>query len=58
MESVLQSKSSEVRDLIDELIYFIQTEVEVMNRGLDNLWVIPINETVEKIKMGHAPIII
>lgn len=25
-----------------------------MNRGLDNLWVIPINETVEKIKTGHA----
>ncbi len=32
------------------LFYSNQTEVEVMNRGLDNFVAIPINETVEKIK--------
>ncbi|PGM71274.1 GNAT family N-acetyltransferase [Bacillus cereus] len=64
MESVATIEKFRGKGLIGELIHFIQSEV--MNRGLDNLWVIPINEkvekvyekygfeTVEKIKTGHA----
>ncbi|PDZ74353.1 GNAT family N-acetyltransferase, partial [Bacillus pseudomycoides] len=64
MESVATIEKFRGKGLMGELIHFIQSEV--MNRGLDNLWVIPINETVEKvyekygfetvekIKTGHA----
>lgn len=64
MESVATLEPYRGKGLIGELIHFIQSEV--MNRGLDHLWVFPINETigqvyekygfntVTSIKMGHA----
>ncbi|SHM88104.1 FR47-like protein [Bacillus sp. bc15] len=47
MESVATIKKFRDKGLIGELIHFIQSEV--MHRGLDNLWVIPINEKIEKV---------
>ncbi len=64
MESVATLDEYRGRGLIGELIHSIQVEVD--KKGLENLWVFPINEkiekvyqkygfrTVEKLKMGHA----
>jgi N-acetylglutamate synthase-like GNAT family acetyltransferase len=64
MESVATLEEYRGRALIGELIHYIQ--VEVTKNGLENLWVFPINEkiekvyqkygfkTVEKLKVGHA----
>lgn len=64
MESVATLEGYRGRGLIGELIHYIQTEVA--KKGLENLWVFPINEKIEKVyqkygfktvaklKMGHA----
>ncbi len=64
MESVATREEYRGKGLIGELIYFIQEEVK--KRGIENLWVFPINEkiekvyakygfqTMEKLTMGHA----
>jgi N-acetylglutamate synthase-like GNAT family acetyltransferase len=64
MESVATLEEYRGKGLIGELIHFIQVEVAKM--GLENLWVFPINEKVEKVyqkygfrtitqlKTGHA----
>lgn len=64
MESVATMAEYRGKGLIGELIYYIQKEVQ--NRGIDHLWVFPINERVEKVyarygfntvgkfKTGHA----
>lgn len=64
MESVATLEGFRGRGLIGELIHYLQ--VEVSKNRLENLWVFPINEriekvyqkygfkTVEKLKMGHA----
>ncbi|TCS92182.1 GNAT family N-acetyltransferase [Hazenella coriacea] len=64
MESVATLEEYRGKGLIGYLIHHIQ--VEVRNMGLENLWVFPINEkiekvyqkygftTVRKIKVGHA----
>jgi N-acetylglutamate synthase-like GNAT family acetyltransferase len=64
MESVATLEGYRGRGLIGELIHYIQTEVA--KRDLENLWVFPINEKIEKVyqkygfktvarlKMGHA----
>jgi N-acetylglutamate synthase-like GNAT family acetyltransferase len=64
MESVATLEEYRGRGLIGELIHYIQAEVA--KKGLENLWVFPINEKIEKVyqkygfktvvklKMGHA----
>jgi GNAT superfamily N-acetyltransferase len=64
MESVATLKEYRGKGLIGFLIQHIQIEVE--NMRLENLWIFPINEkiekvyqkygftTIEKLKMGHA----
>lgn len=64
LESVATIEAFRGKGLIGEIIQFIQREV--MNRGIENLWVFPINEsiekvyskygfqTVDKLKVGHA----
>ena len=64
MESVATLEDYRGRGLIGEMIHYIQAEVA--QKGLENLWVFPINEKIEKIyqkygfktvaklKMGHA----
>ncbi|MGG1399654.1 GNAT family N-acetyltransferase [Bacillus salipaludis] len=64
MESVATLEEYRGKGLIGELIHYIQVEVAKM--GLENLWVFPINEKVEKVyqkygfrtitqlKTGHA----
>lgn len=64
MESVATLEEFRGRGLIGELIQYIQ--VEVAKKGIENLWVFPINEKIEKVyhkygfytvetlKMGHA----
>jgi GNAT superfamily N-acetyltransferase len=64
MESVATLEEYRGKGLIGELIYFIQKEAQ--KRGIDDLWVFPINERVEKVyarygfdsvgkfKTGHA----
>lgn len=64
MESVATLEEFRGRGLIGELIHYLQ--VEVSKEGLENLWVFPINEKIEKVyqkygfntvakwKMGHA----
>jgi len=64
MESVATLEEYRGRGLIGELIHYIQAEVN--KKGLENLWVFPINEKIEKVyqkygfktvvklKMGHA----
>lgn len=53
MESVATIEKFRGKGLIGELIHFIQSEV--MNRGLDNLWVIPIRGSAEiRVKLGHS----
>lgn len=64
MESVATIEEFRGKGLIGVIIQFIQREV--MNRGIENLWVFPINEsiekvyskygfqTVDKLKVGHA----
>jgi N-acetylglutamate synthase-like GNAT family acetyltransferase len=64
MESVATLEEYRGRGLIGELIHYIQ--VEVAKKEVENLWVFPINEkiekvyqkygfkTVEKLKTGHA----
>lgn len=64
MESVATLEEYRGRGFIGELIRHIQGEV--IRKGLENLWVFPINETIEKVyqkygfntiakfKMGHA----
>lgn len=64
MESVATLEGYRGRGLIGELIHYIQTEVA--KKDLENLWVFPINEKIEKVyqkygfktvaklKMGHA----
>jgi N-acetylglutamate synthase-like GNAT family acetyltransferase len=47
MESVATKEEYRGKGLIGELIYFLQAEVK--QRGLDHLWVFPINERVEKV---------
>ncbi len=64
MESVATLEEYRGRGLIGELIHYIQAEVA--KKGLENLWVFPINEKIEKVyqkygfktvaklKVGHA----
>ncbi|CAM2880347.1 GNAT family N-acetyltransferase [Paenibacillus sediminis] len=52
MESVATLEPFRGKGLIGELIYFIQTEV--IYRGLENLWVLPINEKVEKVYQKYG----
>ncbi|MEH7343847.1 GNAT family N-acetyltransferase [Bacillus sp. JJ1532] len=64
MESVATLEEYRGRGLIGELIHYIQAEVA--KKELENLWVFPINEKIEKVyqkygfktvaklKMGHA----
>jgi predicted acetyltransferase len=64
MESVATLEEYRGRGLIGELIHYIQKEVA--KKGLENLWVFPINEKIEKVyqkygfktvaklKIGHA----
>lgn len=64
MESVATLEEYRGQGLIGEVIHFIQTEVT--NKEIENLWVFPINEKIEKVyqkygfktvtklKMGHA----
>ncbi|WP_391201646.1 GNAT family N-acetyltransferase [Psychrobacillus sp. L4] len=64
MESVATLEEFRGRGLIGELIHYLQ--VEVSKERLENLWVFPINEKIEKVyqkygfntvakwKMGHA----
>jgi GNAT superfamily N-acetyltransferase len=64
MESVATLEEYRGKGLIGELIQFIQ--IEVKNRGIEQFWVFPINESVEKVyqrygfqtittlKTGHA----
>lgn len=64
LESVATLEEYRGRGLIGELIHYIQAEVA--KKGLEDLWVFPINEKVEKVyqkygfktvakvKMGHA----
>jgi N-acetylglutamate synthase-like GNAT family acetyltransferase len=64
MESVATLEEYRGRGFIGELIHYIQAEV--VKKGLENLWVFPINEKIEKVyqkygfktvaklKMGHA----
>jgi N-acetylglutamate synthase-like GNAT family acetyltransferase len=64
MESVATLEEYRGKRLIGELIQFIQHEVK--NRGIEQFWVFPINESVEKVyqrygfqtittlKTGHA----
>ncbi|MEK4486261.1 GNAT family N-acetyltransferase [Psychrobacillus sp. FSL H8-0484] len=64
LESVATLEEFRGRGLIGELIQYIQ--MEVAKKGIENLWVFPINEKIEKVyqkygfhtvaklKMGHA----
>ncbi|MRH41400.1 GNAT family N-acetyltransferase [Aquibacillus halophilus] len=64
LESIATLEAYRGRGLVGELIHFIQEEVR--NKEIEKLWVLPINETIEKvyqkygfktverIKMGHA----
>lgn len=47
MESVATKEEFRGRGLIGELIYFLQSEVK--KKGMDNFWVFPINEKIEKV---------
>ncbi|WP_042455454.1 GNAT family N-acetyltransferase [Neobacillus dielmonensis] len=47
MESVATLEAFRGKGLIGELIYFLQEEVE--KRGIEDFWVFPINERVEKV---------
>ncbi|RUT45199.1 GNAT family N-acetyltransferase [Paenibacillus anaericanus] len=47
MESVATIEEFRGKGLIGVIIQFIQREV--MNRGIENLWVFPINESIEKV---------
>ncbi|WP_462413522.1 GNAT family N-acetyltransferase [Neobacillus sp. Marseille-QA0830] len=47
MESVATMEGYRGKGLIGELIYFLQEEVA--KRGIENFWVFPINERVEKV---------
>lgn len=48
MESVATIEEFRGRGLIGQVIQFIQ---EVINRGIKKLWVFPINESIEKVKV-------
>lgn len=52
MESVATLEEYRGRGLIGELIHYIQTEVT--KSGLKNLWVFPINETIEKVYQNYG----
>lgn len=52
LESVATIEEYRGKGLIGELIYFLQAEVQ--NRGLENFWVFPINERVEKVYLKYG----
>ncbi|PGY06812.1 GNAT family N-acetyltransferase [Bacillus sp. AFS031507] len=52
LESVATIEEYRGKGLIGELIYFLQEEVK--NQGVENFWVFPINERVEKVYLKYG----